>query len=512
MSNLRKNLTLCGVLAMAAMAWQCDSNGTQGSNPDLSTGGPDLATPAPDLATLAAPTITTVAPNIGPNTGGTAITITGTGFQIGATVTVGGTACTQVTVVSATSITCTTAAKAAFCGPTAVAVTNPDSQSATAANAFGYASRTLGFAAAKNVANNNTTSRDAVGGDFNLDGKSDFVNANGAAANNLTVQLGNGDGTFTVKGVDLGAQNTPGALAVGDMDNDGTPDIVAVVRAAAAQPLIIVLHGNKDGTFTAKAPVNLSASSNPTAVAIASADNKAKPYVVVSGTNGAAATAKAAIDVLQNDGTGVLSNLVNNVYGANGTSANHVALADINKDGKLDVVTVNNAIAGSVHVLTGNGAGVFTSVGGSPFLMGVQPNHVVVADFDKDGNPDIATANTGNGVAAAIGISTRKGDGAGGFGNAPTAITLTQAPTNIAAADLNTDGYLDLVVSHAVNSIDYLTGKAGLTFNAATSVPVNTGANSLVIAPFNTNSDTLPDIVTSSGNTNNLSVLINQCQ
>lgn len=84
----------------------------------------------------------------------------------------------------------------------------------------------------------------------------------------------------------------------------------------------------------------------------------------------------------------------------------------------LDVVPVNTAVAGSVQVLTGNGAGVFTSVASSLFLMGVQPNHVVVADLDKDGN----------GVAAATVISTRKSDGAGGFGNAPTLITLTLAP------------------------------------------------------------------------------------
>ena len=61
-----------------------------------------------DTTTTPAPTVTAVSPSTGVDTGGTPITITGTGFTSGATVKVGGTAATDVTVVSATSITATT--------------------------------------------------------------------------------------------------------------------------------------------------------------------------------------------------------------------------------------------------------------------------------------------------------------------------------------------------------------------------------------------------------------------
>jgi hypothetical protein len=90
---------------------------------------------------IAAPSITSIAPVSGTNAGGTAIVITGTGFQSGATVKLGGVAATNVSVASSTTITATTPAHATG-DQSAVAVdllvTNPDGQSATRSNAFTY--------------------------------------------------------------------------------------------------------------------------------------------------------------------------------------------------------------------------------------------------------------------------------------------------------------------------------------------------------------------------------------
>jgi photosystem II stability/assembly factor-like uncharacterized protein len=85
---------------------------------------------------VAAPTLTTVAPASGSTVGGTAVTLTGTGFLAGATVALGGTAATGVAVGSATTITATAPSHAA--GAVDVVVTNPDAQSATKASAFTY--------------------------------------------------------------------------------------------------------------------------------------------------------------------------------------------------------------------------------------------------------------------------------------------------------------------------------------------------------------------------------------
>ncbi len=82
------------------------------------------------------PTVTSVSPNTGPAAGGTTVTITGTNFVAGATVTFGGTAATNVVVASATQITATTPAGSA--GAVAVTVTNPGAQSGSLANAYTY--------------------------------------------------------------------------------------------------------------------------------------------------------------------------------------------------------------------------------------------------------------------------------------------------------------------------------------------------------------------------------------
>ena len=89
-----------------------------------------------------APTVTSISPNSGTINGGTPVTITGTGFLAGATVKLGGTAATGVTVVSSTSITATTPAHAA--GAVSVVVTNTDAQSGTLNNGYTYTTGTGG--------------------------------------------------------------------------------------------------------------------------------------------------------------------------------------------------------------------------------------------------------------------------------------------------------------------------------------------------------------------------------
>jgi len=101
-------------------------------------GGSCTVTAASGLITViaAAPTVTSVAPATGPAAGSTSVTVSGTNFQAGATVTFGGVAATGVTVVNSTTITCTTPAGAA--GAVNVVVRNPDAQTGTLVNGFTY--------------------------------------------------------------------------------------------------------------------------------------------------------------------------------------------------------------------------------------------------------------------------------------------------------------------------------------------------------------------------------------
>lgn len=104
------------------------------SNPDTQTG---IIANAFTYNPLPAPTVTTIAATSGPAAGGTSVTITGTNFVAGASVTVGGSALSSATVVNATTITGSTPAHSAGVG--SVIVSNPDGQSASLINAFTWA-------------------------------------------------------------------------------------------------------------------------------------------------------------------------------------------------------------------------------------------------------------------------------------------------------------------------------------------------------------------------------------
>src|SRR5882672_4084153 len=154
-------------------------------------------TPAP------APTVGSVAPASGPTSGGTSVTITGTNFVTGATVSFGGTAATNVSVVSATSITATTPAHAA--GAVNVTVTNPGAQSGTLTNGFTYtaAAPTISFVQVAAATPQSPTGTVVVS----------YSSAQTAGDLNIVV-VGWNDSTATVQSVRDSAGNTY-SLAIG---------------------------------------------------------------------------------------------------------------------------------------------------------------------------------------------------------------------------------------------------------------------------------------------------------
>lgn len=116
-------------------AHTADSVDVVALNPDTQTG--TLAR-GYTYTTVAAPRIALISPTAGPPVGNTPVTLTGTGFTSGATVTIGGGSCGSLTFVSSTEITCRTGAHGE--GPADVVLTNPDTQYGTLVNGFNYTS------------------------------------------------------------------------------------------------------------------------------------------------------------------------------------------------------------------------------------------------------------------------------------------------------------------------------------------------------------------------------------
>jgi ribosomal protein S11 len=139
-----------------------------------------------------------------------------------------------------------------------------------------------------------------------------------------------------------------------------------------------------------------------------------------------------------------------------GSAPGTVAVADLNADGKLDIVTANEQ-SGDATVLLGDGKGGFAQSKGSPFTAGHDPNDIAVADYNADGKPDLAFANHEEKH-----LTVLLGDGRGGFApapNSPFAVETKPHTHGVAAGDLNGDGNQDLVTdSWQTDQVNILPG------------------------------------------------------
>lgn len=135
------------------------------------------------------------------------------------------------------------------------------------------------------------------------------------------------------------------------------------------------------------------------------------------------------------------------------------AVADLNRDGKLDQLAYDN-VNNNVVVLFGNGDGTF--VAGPAISVGRHPDAIAVGDFNNDDILDFAVANQDdNNVYVFL------GNGDGTF-SAPSAISVGNAPNYISVGDFNNDGNADLVVSSSLGSSIWLgNGKGGFTLSTA---------------------------------------------
>jgi len=338
----------------------------------------------------------------------------------------------------------------------------------------------------------NANLKSGVWADFNHDGFPDFAvgQYNGKS---VAVLLGKGDGTFLKPYhlIRLGSGSV--ALSVGDFNGDTIPDL-AVIKAGEPAHLSLFL-GNGDGSFHHSATYRLGTGSQAVVVADFNGDGKADVAV----TN----YSKSFVQVFLGNGDGTLQPPKG--YGAP-LYATGITAADLNGDGHFDLIVTG--FKGAVSILLNNGDGTFQKP--LRYKVGSEPSTAAIGDLNHDNKPDLVVASAGT-----QGVYVFLGNGDGSFGKSTFYPTLNagNGPFAVTIADFNGNGNPDVAVAtqsvHHKGGLGLLYGNGDGTLQTVT--PVNLGHDGAIsLVSTDLNKDGHPDVVVTSLDGFTVGVLLGQ--
>ena len=264
------------------------------------------------------------------------------------------------------------------------------------------------------------------------------------------------------------AETAINGIVAGDLNNDGIPDMItgnkmAIGGTTGAVAVRLGLGGGTFGGATNTATDDVYGATEGPAIAAGDMNSDGRLDVVAAGANRAS--------VLLGDGNGSLADGIRYPTAGESSLTPGVALGDLNRDGNLDVVTSNaSGGAGATSVQLGNGDGTLQA--GVLFATGsaTKPTTVSLADFNNDGNLDVATAQPEDSTPASP-IAVQPGNGDGTLG-ASTLLAASGGGVAATTGDMNGDGRPDIVTSLNTNQLATYLNNGNGTFAAASELPV----------------------------------------
>lgn len=344
--------------------------------------------------------------------------------------------------------------------------------------------------------------------------------------------------------IKLALGSDPYWTELGDLNGDGKLDLVTSLRGTDS---VSVQLGNGDGTFGPATTMLIATGFGTAEAHLASLRGNGTLDLIVGSFN------LNEIAVLLGNGTGTFESPVFYTVGSATNTTNSLTVGDFNHDGNLDVA-VANAGDNTVSILIGNGTGALT-LSGLPVQVGRNPVSIVADDFNGDGYSDLAVANYADGTVTTLlnnqngaftatthsvgsasdsgpralaitgsvtnlllgvanfndnTVSVLEGVGNGAFGP-QTLVPVGKGPDALNFNDFNGDGIPDLVVAnYSDGTINVLLGSSQGTYSLLG--PFGTGGTPQSVAVGDLDGDGTPDVVAALGSTNATQAFLNGMQ
>ena len=289
----------------------------------------------------------------------------------------------------------------------------------------------------------------------------------------------------------------PGQVVLADINRDGHLDMVT--RHLLNQSVAVLL-GDGKGHFAPVADGPMSFSYQPGAMALGDVNNDSILDLGLASRYGD----REIVDILLGNGKGHFGRVAGSPFTASASVEFYkpsLCLVDVDEDGKLDIVTANGQ-RNTLEILFGDGRGAFSPGA----IVNLEASHnlysFALGDVDGDSHLDLVTTTSAGEPHLGPGrVATRRGDGSGAFkAVSGPSLSVSPGPQVVTLADVNGDGRLDVVMSHSNNHLTLLLNSGEGLFAPAPASPYRLGTLAWALVVADVNRDQRADLVAATVN------------